>query len=525
MLSKYIKLNYFFVNGDNPMTEQLQRRGGKSPFRILPSSWCKTLIGAASALTLLLAPIQPALAASTENDQTLLNVYHLLMENHYSKPTEKVLLNGAIKGMLDTLDDPFTNYMSSEEYQDFVKAINQQYAGIGTTLEVGPDGASLRIVELLPNMPAVKAGLAVGDLITEIDGVKLTKDNVGTAPSKLRGQAGSTVQLGIVRAGKAMTISVTRASIELPTVTSSDLGSGIAYIRITSFAEKTADDFAQTLEQVKKTNPKGLVLDLRGNGGGYVQGALMIADLFLKQGPILYVHENGKKLSIDAEPDGTDLPLTVLIDGNTASASEMLAGALQRTGRAKLVGEKSYGKGTMQIPYELPDGSELKVSIDRWELPDGTNIDRTGLKPDVQMKRPDTAINAAMQLLLPSRTQTLNLTIGKTEGKLNGNAVTDLPAPLKVGNVLYMPLRFTFESFSTELKWNQPTKTISFRYNGKNVVMNLRSRNVTVNGKLVSSASGLREFNGNTYISSDILKAITGKAISLNKTAVTVYSK
>ncbi|WP_159081780.1 S41 family peptidase [Paenibacillus sp. CAA11] len=502
-----------------------QHRRTKSPFRVLPS-WSKTLIGAASAFTLLLGPIQPALAAEATNDQTLLEVYHLLLDKHYSQPTEDALLKGAVQGMLDTLDDPFTNYMSADEYQNFVKSINQQYAGIGATLEVLPEQAALRISELLPNMPAAEAGLAAGDLITDIDGVKLTKDSVNQATSKLRGKEGSQVTLGVKRGTKTWSVTVTRKAIQLPTVGSSDLGSGVAYIRITSFAEDTASEFAKVLGSVQKNQPKGLVLDLRSNGGGYVQGALEIADMFMKQGPILIVHENGQAVSLEAEPDGTDLPLTILIDGNTASASEMLAGALQKSGRAKLVGVTSYGKGTMQSPFLLPDGSELKVSIDRWALPDGTSIDRKGLTPDLRIERPDTAVNAAMQLLIPDRSQTLTMLLGKTEAKLNGtNDLTGVPAAMKASNTVYLPLRFVLETFACELKWTQGTPVISFTYNGTLFTVNTKTHAVTANGKILQAPNGVRDFNGMAYVSSEVLKAITGKAPLLNPSSVTVYSK
>lgn len=485
----------------------------------------RLLIGALSALALQLAPLQ-TFAAQQKSDDTLLEAFHLILDNHYTHPDENALLQAAIKGMLDSLDDPFSNYMSAEEYQDFMNAINQSYAGIGITIEADEVSPALVVAGLVADAPASKAGILAGDRIVKIDGVAITADTLEAAPAKIRGKEGTAVTLQVVRNGKRIDFTVIRASLQLPEVSSDDLGDGIAYIRIFTFGDNTASEFDQALKTAAAKKPNGLVLDLRGNGGGSVLAALEVADQFLKSGKILIVHDQGEEAAIEADSEGTDLPVTVLIDENTASASEMLAGALQRNGRAKLVGVTSYGKGTMQAPYDLPNGSELKVSVDNWELPDGTSIQKTGLTPDVYIERPEAAVNAAKQLLLPDRKQTLTLSRTSATGKLNGTIkLIDVPAPRVAGGVTYVPLRYVFESFGSQIDWDPDKRLILFEHEGKKVTVDLLKQAVTVDGKKVPVTQGIRSFGGSAYVSTAVIKAITGSAVNVTSAAVTMYSK
>lgn len=487
--------------------------------------WRKTLIGAVSALGLALAPM-PTFAAQQVNDDTLLDVYHLLLEDHYTHPDENLLLQAAVKGMLDSLQDPFTNYMSAEEYQDFINAVNQSYAGIGVTLVIDDKTNSLLIDSVIKGGPADKAGLRANDKITEIDGVKLTADTIDSASDKIRGAAGTTVVIGVERDGQTLSFTLTREDLQLPETGTADLGNGIQYIRIYSFGENTASEFEQDLADAQKAGAKGLVLDLRDNGGGLVQEALTIADDLLKKGTILIVHQDGGPLSLEADDAGTDLPVTVLINENTASASEMLAGALQKNGRAKLVGVQSYGKGTMQQAFDLPNGSEVKISVDNWLLPDGSNLNKVGLEPDVHMSRPDAAVNAAMQLLLPDRAETLAMSRGKGTGVLNGSIdLTDVPSIVAKNGKVFVPLRYVFESFGTEVRWDPEGQIVALDANGKSVKVDMKHKKMTVNGASVSAADWFIAANGNLVVSTDVVQAITGKAPSVSADQVTVYSK
>lgn len=488
--------------------------------------WKTWLLSTIVAGGLLLPYAQPSYAATVEEDADALAQAYVELLKHYSKPDQEKLFDAALKAMMEELKDPYTNYMSAEEYGDFLGALNQNYAGVGISGEVASDGKGVTISRVFKDSPADQAGLQIGDIIRKVDGQEAPEGTPGDLMLRIRGEAGTPVVLSVERNGVLLEKTLTRVEIHLPLVNGQPLGDGIEYIQITSFGESTTAEFTTAFNAAQERNAKGMVIDLRGNGGGYVVSALEIGDILLKEGTMLIVHDElGQPIHLDSDPEGTDLPITVLIDQHTASASEMLAGALQKNGRATIIGTTSFGKGTMQSPYELPNGAFLKVSVDRWELPDGSHINETGLQPDIYLSRPDSQLNAAIQVLSPGREQKLSYSLREPTAVLNlDQQLIEVEMPLRQEETWYVPLRYSVESFGSQVSWS--AGVTSFTLNGAKVELNTGQGTASVNGRPVSLPSaGLLLKDGTTYVSADVWGKLTGHAADVTGETLTIYNK
>jgi carboxyl-terminal processing protease len=340
--------------------------------------------------------------------------WQLVHQDYVDQPVDNTkLMEGAINGMMQSLGDPHSAYMNPKEYKDATMQLQGSYAGIGAYVDT--NGEFLTIVNPIANYPAEKAGLQPGDKIIAVDGTDMT----GMAPEAVRqkvlGQEGTPVTLTIQRGDQApFDVTITRAIITLPTVTSKMLDNNIAYIQINTFGDTTAQDFHDQLKQLMDKNPKGIILDLRYNPGGLLDAAITIASEFIPSGVIVYEQSgDGTKQPYEAVSGGLAtnpaLPLVVLVNAYSASASEIVAGAIQDTGRGKLVGEQSYGKGSVQnwIPLSGNEGA-VRVTVARWLTPNGRQIDKKGLTPDAVVALTDAdykagkdpQLDAAVQMLL-----------------------------------------------------------------------------------------------------------------------------
>jgi carboxyl-terminal processing protease len=318
------------------------------------------------------------------------------------------LIQGAIRGMIDSLDDPYSAYMTSEEYRQSLLGISGQFEGIGAEIATqGPDGATgcatlgpdclLVITDALEGSPARLAGLVAGDLVTEADGLSLDGLTIDAARDKIRGPKGSVIRLTIVRAGGApFVVAITRDVVQSREVVSRTLANGaVGYLGLQGFSDAAADQFKDALQAHLDARRDSLILDLRGNPGGYVTAARVIASQFIATGVIFWEQDaTGLQVPTDAIPGGiaTDpaIRLVCLIDGGSASASEIVAGALKDTGRATLVGQTSFGKGTVQQWQELSgEGGAFRLTIARWLTPDMHWIHGRGITPDITVMLPD----------------------------------------------------------------------------------------------------------------------------------------
>ena len=316
---------------------------------------------------------------------------------------DEKMMQGAIRGMMDSLGDPHSGYMSPVEYSD-AQAPLEGYSGIGAF--VNTLGEYLTITEPIKGSPAEAAGLKKGDEIIAIDGVDMTGTLAELARQKVLGPAGTQVVLTIRREGveEPFDVPITRAQITIPSTEYKMLDNNIAYVRLNSFSETTDKELRAALQDLMAQNPKGLILDLRYNGGGYLDQAISVGSEFLSDGVVAYEEfGDGTRNTFNASGDGiaTKIPMVVLANEWSASASEVVAGALQDRGRAQLVGVTTYGKGTAQnwIPLSDNDGA-IRVTIARWLTPNARNVTGTGLTPDVavEISEADTQAGVDTQL-------------------------------------------------------------------------------------------------------------------------------
>jgi carboxyl-terminal processing protease len=314
------------------------------------------------------------------------------------------LMQGAIRGMMDALGDPQSSYMDPQEYDQANIPLEGGYEGIGAWVDT--DGEFLTIISAMPGSPAEAAGLLPGDEVVKVDG----KDVTGVPPSlvirQVMGPEGTQVVLSIRREGESdpFDVSITRKRIALPSVESRMLDQNLGYVRLSTFGGDTAGELRSTLKTLLAQNPDGLILDLRGNGGGYLKAAVDVASEFIPDGVVLTERfGDGKEESYYASGNGLALkiPLVVLVDGGSASASEIVAGAIQDSGRGWLVGQQSFGKGSVQNwhPLDQNEGA-VRVTIARWYTPGGRSIQGNGLLPDfaIELTSEDAAAHRDPQL-------------------------------------------------------------------------------------------------------------------------------
>lgn len=315
--------------------------------------------------------------------------WNLVHENYVDQPVDDVaLMRGAISGMMEALGDQHSSYMNPEDYEQANSSLEGEYEGIGAYVDTTTD--YLTITSPIPGSPAEEAGLLPGDQVVAIDGEDMTGIDAELARLRVLGPAGSTVHLTVFREGEdgLLEFDIVRAKITIASATGEMLDNDIAYIQVTTFGSKTMPELEAALKDLMAQNPKGIILDMRNNGGGYLQTAVEVTSQFVDEGVVLYEqYGDGRRTTYDVLPGGmaTDstIPMVVLINEGSASASEIVAGALQDLGRAKLVGTVSYGKGSVQnwIPLSGDNGA-VRVTIAKWLTPNEKTIHEIGLTPD-----------------------------------------------------------------------------------------------------------------------------------------------
>ena len=316
------------------------------------------------------------------------------LEENYVDQTKfdtQKMIYGAISGMVSSLDDPYTEFFNPEEAKQFIEDSQGSFEGVG--MEIGVQRGEITVIAPIDGSPAKKAGIRAGDIIVKIDGRTTANMKLDEAVKLIRGKRGTTVVVSIYRDEWQETrdIQLVRDVIELPSLKWSLKDNNIAYIQLYQFSEKAGDDFENAAFQILNSSAKSIVLDLRGNPGGYLHIAQDIAGWLIDKGQLITIEDEGAdKPKIEYRSEGPSLlaqyPIVVLIDKGSASASEILAGALRDNRNIPLVGEKSYGKGSVQEIKPLSDGSSLKITIAKWLTPKGSQISDIGLTPDVEVK-------------------------------------------------------------------------------------------------------------------------------------------
>ena len=308
----------------------------------------------------------------------------------YENTENKKLVDGALLGLSYSVGDPYTVYMDEKTAKSFLEDVeSDDYSGIGLYITNDTNDNRVTVVSPLSGTPAEKAGIVTGDKILEIDGTPVTGENIDEVAASLKGGDGTEVKLKVLKkeSGETVELTLKRAVIKRETVNSKMVNSEVGYIQITQFGVNTYDEFSTQFNSLVDKGMKKLVIDLRNNPGGYVEVAVEIADTFIDDGEIVYtLNRKNKRKDYKAEKGAVEIPINVLTNEGSASASEILVGALRDHGIAKSIGEKSFGKGVTQIPYQFRDGSILKITDSRYYTPNGVCIDKEGIKPDIEVK-------------------------------------------------------------------------------------------------------------------------------------------
>lgn len=340
--------------------------------------------------------ISPAISFSTQRYDFLrlyAKVFNLVESSYVEKVDEKKMVINSVRGLLGGLD-PYSAYLEKEDFKDFQSETLGRFGGLG--IEVIMEGGFLEIISPIEDSPAEKAGIKPGDKIISIDGEVIRGLDIVEASKKLRGKIGTIINLQIKREGtvKLLNLKIKRDKITIKSIKSKtiDKEKGIHYIRITSFLEQTTKDFKKHIAKISKNEKiNGLILDLRGNPGGLLKQAVEMADLFIESGDIVSTigRDKDQKNVLHAAKEGTldsKIKLAILLDEGSASASEILAGALKDHNRAKILGQKSYGKGSVQSVIPLENGDGVKLTIAKYYSPKGLVIDKKGIAPDIELK-------------------------------------------------------------------------------------------------------------------------------------------
>ena len=305
----------------------------------------------------------------------------------YKEDVDKdAMVDGIFKGMVESLGDPYSEYYSKEELESLYQDSFGVYYGVGAYVSLDTTTGLAKVSGIIADSPAEEADLRAEDIIYKVDDVDVTGMSLQETVSLIKGDENTTVKLTLIRDGKEIEKEVTRRKVESPTVKFEMLDDGMAYIQITEFDTVTVDQFTEAMPMARGNDMKGLILDLRSNPGGNLSSVVSIAKQMLPKGLIVYTEDrdgNREEYSCDGSKE-LDVPMVVLVNGNSASASEILAGAIKDYGIGTLVGTTTFGKGIVQRPIELSDGSAVKLTISSYYTPNGINIHGIGIKPDVE---------------------------------------------------------------------------------------------------------------------------------------------
>lgn len=347
-----------------------------------------------------------SLIGSTNDDkitEALSNIENLIEKYYLYDIDEQKAIDGAISGYVDSLGDEYTEYIPASEMEEYTETIMGNFVGIGIYMVQNTEKNVIEVLAPIKESPAEKAGILPGDIIKSVNGVQYTGEQMTEASNNIKGEEGSKVKLEILRGEETLNFEIERKKINTNPVVAekiedetAQLEGNIGYLEISSFDEGTAEDFKTKFEQLKSEGIKSLIIDLRNNGGGIVDEALAIADYIVPKGKdlLITVDKDGNEEIEKSENDPIiDMPIVVLVNENTASASEILAGALKDLDEATIVGTKTYGKGVIQQVLSLRTGAGLKVTVEEYYTPNRTKINKVGIEPDEVVELPETVKN------------------------------------------------------------------------------------------------------------------------------------
>lgn len=333
------------------------------------------------------------------NLETSLNKIQSLIDDYYlwsDEIDEDALIESAIEGYVEGLGDVYTEYIPEEDMEEFTEDITGSFVGIGIYMIGDEETDSIVVYYPIPDSPAEQAGVQAGDIIKSVDGVKYTYEDIDTIADNIKGEEGTTVTLVVERDGEELEFEIERATINTNPITIEVLEDNIGYLKLPSFDTDTAEDFREKVEELQKQGCTSLIIDLRNNGGGILDETTDIADLLLEKGRTIITtkdkYEN-EEVIISEDEATFEMPVVILANENSASASEVLIGALKDNDRATIIGTTTYGKGVIQTVISLSNGGSLKLTTAEYYTPNGTAINGVGIDPDIEIELPDTVTN------------------------------------------------------------------------------------------------------------------------------------
>jgi carboxyl-terminal processing protease len=463
------------------------------------------------ALALLVAGMAGAApAAIAESAEQVEEIRGLLERYHLSRPDGEELNRAAIEGMIYALGDPYTEYLPPEEWEAYQRDLEQEIVGIGVYMT--NHNQSVYITDVIPDSPAERAGIQPGDVIVEVDGtsVKTTDE----ARNLLLGKAGTTANVVLIRDGRKISVRVTRQLIRLASVSGQPMGDGVGYLALTGFTSDSPERFAERLEQLEKGGLKALIVDIRNNGGGYIEAAQKIASHFIRNGVLAHMinrDDVDTPLSVSGTP--RPYPVVLLVNEATASAAELLAGALQDYGAARLVGRNTYGKGVTQLLVPLSFGGVLKVTTQEYLTPNNRKVEGVGLAPDIVVQGPAAQLAAAFRA---AGGKTLQITYVLGNVTINGVRMRQPNAVYNQNGVWYVNGHFAAAMLGAELGYDADARTVNMTRDGKTLSLRIDDHRLHIQ-------NGLSAFDIRTLAewAPELRWNVDGDTVKLTLTAAT----
>lgn len=441
-------------------------------------------------LLLLISLVAGPVALAGEGD--LVQEVKTYLRLFYVDPLPEAALQAdTVDQVLEALKDPYTDYLPPEDYQHFMETVSGRYSGVGMSLE--QKEAGVVVVTVFPDSPAQKAGLASGDLIVGVNGEDVQGKTVEQVSALIRGEAGTKVRIAFVRNGQRFEVEVTRAVIHLPSTSWKVLEGDIAYLKLSDFYEEAPQQVEQALKELKGEGVKGLVLDLRDNPGGLLQSAVTIGGYFIPGVPIVTVVSRQGEEEVIRTPkyEPLGLPVVVLVNRGTASAAEILAGAIQDYSFAHLVGTRTFGKGTVQSLIELSNGGVLKLTTARYLTPLGREVNGHGLEPDFVIEDPEQQLVVAREFVAWERPHLIQVLLGQGEVRVDGRKVAVNPSPFIAGGRTYVPLDFFAAAMGAKVEWQSGAQKAVLHYGPLNVELPAGKQEIRVGDRVSQTDAGI----------------------------------
>ncbi|GFZ90239.1 hypothetical protein GCM10008018_40610 [Paenibacillus marchantiophytorum] len=408
------------------------------------------------ALASALMTVLPVSAIAQEDLQTQ-QVREIIGKLHVSGVTEEALANQSIKQMIEGLKDPYTVFFSQEEYGQFSNSLENNYVGMGA--RIGIDDQGVYLSEIFAGSPAETAGLKRDDYVRAVDGVTASKTSIDEVRNKIVGVEGSKVKVTVERAGKELTVELTRKGVNVPEVYSKALTNGVGYIQITDFSSDADEDFDKQLQDLQAKGLKSLIVDVRNNPGGLVDTAQNIAKHFVKEGVLIHTRDRNGVDDPVTITGGSELniPVYILANENSASASEVLSGALQDYKAAKVIGMQTYGKGSVQQLFQLDNKSALKVTIEEYLTPNKRKVNKVGITPDIKVDGSAAQLITALQV---AGISDINVEITKHTVTYNGKELATGFGTFHEKGKLFANTRGLAALVGATITWNAANHTV-----------------------------------------------------------------